>query len=211
MVASAVQYTQTISRVRAGQAIQIPLLFDIRFISPGRYPLVVKTAYQDKNGHRFSAVTCGSYVHQKAAPSALIINSVNAKLPEKGKNTIVFKCKNRSASIHDVVFKLHLPDELRSDKPVQKISLEPSEQRNLKFMIENLSALKGSSYAVWLVGEYIDHRKNWRQSVSKASVIEITHQKAFIKLPQWVWIMIDSILIVLFVFFQFKDWFKKRT
>lgn len=211
MIASAVQHTRALPRVKPGQAIQIPLFFDIQFPSPGRYPLVLRTAYQDKNGHRFSALNCGFYVYKKAAPSALLINSVNAKLPEKGKNTIVFKCQNTSASVHDVIFKLHLPDELRTDTPVQKISLEPNEQRNIKFMIENLSALKGSSYAVWLVGEYVDHHKNWRNSVSKASVMEITPQKVFFKLPQCVWIMLDSILIVLFVFLQFKDWFQKQS
>ena len=204
VIASATMHTDSISLIRTGLEIHRDLFFKIRFPSPGHYPLIIKTVYRDKNGHRFSVLNCGFYVHEKPAMPEFIIDSSSADIAEKGKSAIDFIVRNTGAETRDISFKLHLPDELQADNDKIKISLPPEGSRKISFMITNLSALKGSSYALWLMGRYEDTKKNLHYTGYGTGMIKIKPKALFLRLPQWVLIGSDSILIILFILFQFK-------
>ncbi|MDM8517026.1 hypothetical protein QUF76_12565 [Desulfobacterales bacterium HSG16] len=208
-IASTTMHTDAVPVVHKGLEIEKDLFFKIRFPSPGRYPLVIKTVYQDKNGHRFSVVSGGFYVHEKLGRPELIIGSAETAIPEKGQSSIDFIVRNSGKNIRDISFQLHLPDELVADNAKKKIALSPDSSQKISFMITSLSALEGSSYAVWLLGEYEDTEKNLHYTGYGTGMINIRAKTSFLMLPGWVLIGADFILIILFILFQFQ-WLIKR-
>ncbi len=204
VIASVTMHTDSIPLIQTGLEIHRDLFFKIRFPLPGRYPLVIKTVYRDKNGHRFSVLNCGFYVHAKPALPELIIGSGSADIPEKGKSAIDFIVRNTGVKVRDISFELYLSDELQADNDKIKIALAPKGRRKISFMITNLSALRGSSYALWLMGRYEDTKKKLHYTEYGTGMIKIKPQVSFLRVPQWVLIGADSILITLFILFQFK-------
>lgn len=208
-IASTTMYTDAVSVVQKGLEIEKDLFFKIRFPSPGSYPLVIKTVYQDKNGHRFSVISCGFYVHKKLGRPELIIGSAETAIPEKGQSSIDFIVRNSGQNIRNISFQLHLPDELLADNAKKKIALSPGESQKISFMITSLSALEGSSYAVWLLGEYEDAENSLHYTGYGTGMVNIKAETSFLMLPKWVMVGADFILIILFILFQFQ-WLIKR-
>ncbi|MEE4144750.1 MAG: hypothetical protein V2I26_08125 [Halieaceae bacterium] len=125
-------------------------IFDL----PGRYPIIIKTHYQDANGYPFSALTSGFYDAGAPALSRVLVAAEPIEFPSNGKGRLEFILRNNGSTPHDVSLKLFLPDELVTIEDGATLTMAPNSSVTVPFALENFSALANSRYSVVMLANY---------------------------------------------------------
>jgi hypothetical protein len=119
---------------------------------PGKYPVVVRTRYTDREGRRFSMVTPADIVIGGIKPDLWMTPTLDsAKIVDSARLTL------RMASLEDaplaVSVRLVLPDEFTCPHAERRITLAPDAENLEVFDIVNRTGVSGSSYTVLAVLE----------------------------------------------------------
>ena len=175
----------------------VPLSFKSK--NPGKYPIVLTTSYEDANSYPFSAISVSTFDYKEAAVSDIAAAMGNIQLSDKG--VLELKIKNTGETAKDVNVMLAVPKELTVDKDKLSVKMPAKEQKIVNFEIEKFSALAGSSYAVFAVVEYEEGGRHYT-SMANGAVKVVEKKNIFTN--QSILISLLVILIVIFIYFQFK-------
>jgi hypothetical protein len=175
----------------------------------GRYPVFVKTHYQDANGYQFSAILGGLHDYGQGLPSDLKIKGHAVDMPVDGKTRMRFTLFNNGKVSHDVELSLHVPDEIVVTDDSRTLSLGAKEEKDVTFAIKNFSALENSSYAVFLAGGYSDSGKY--HGALGSNLVHIKEVQSFFSVfsPKWVIVAMVALFLT-FLALQFKNRGKQK-
>lgn len=171
-------------------------------IQPGKYPVVVLVDYSDANGYPFSSVSPGSIVYK--TPTVSKVTSMETELSLSGKESkkLTFTVRNLDDVSHETDIKLILPRELKVDDEVKTITIQSKEEKEIDFDVSSFSALSGSSYVVLVTMEY--ENEGLHYSSFGKGIIRITEKSDLVVLPDWLPISFIVILILVFIYYQFR-------
>ena len=172
------------------------------FAFPGRYAIVIRTHYKDASGHRFTAVTVGSYDYKSTGMPAVSISGHATKLSADGKGQLKFVLRNDGLSEQKVDCRLFIPDELSASDERSAIKIGPQQEETLVYDIENYSALANSRYAVLLVGWY-DTDGN-RFGVAGSAVVQVIGDVRSAARPPWIWVVLGGGIPLVMGFLRLK-------
>lgn len=173
--------------------------FSIRdiFHLPGHYPVFIKTHYQDANAYPFTALSVGFYDFQHPVVSRVLIRAQDATVPSNGKGTVEYSIRNNDSVRRDLTLTLQLPDELATEKYIDRLSIGPRQTRTLQYSVENFSALENSSYAVTLVAEYEDGKSHF--STAGSGAIRISRPDTVSGKMLWIVAAISAVILALVI------------
>jgi hypothetical protein len=174
---------------------------------PGHYPIVIKTHYKDANAYPFSALTVGFYDHQEPVVSKILMRAENVHVPSNGSGTVNVVVRNNDSVTRDLEIVLHLPDELAAGSTQQSLQLAPGSEQTLHYLVENFSALEGSSYAIALIAQYEDSERHYSSSGSAEA--RITAASALSSRGMWVFGGAGSVVLILLILVMRKQ--RKRA
>lgn len=169
---------------------------------PGRYAIVIRTYYRDASGHRFTAVTAGSYDYKSTGMPAVSISGHASRLSVDGKGQLEFVLRNDGLSGQKVDLRLFIPDELSASDERSAIEIGPQQEETLVYDVENYSALVNSHYAVLLVGWY-DTDGN-RFGVAGSAVVQVVGDVRSAARPPWIWVVLGVGIPVVMGFLRLK-------
>ena len=118
----------------------------------GRHFLVILIDYTDTSGYPFTAMAHANLViGEDMAPQ--IQGSIEPIELDQAARLHV-KLSSSDRKIKQLQLRLLLPKELSVSRPSQDLELQPSEVKTLSFEVNNLSAVAGSIYSVFVLAEY---------------------------------------------------------
>jgi hypothetical protein len=176
---------------------KVPL--DAKLENPGKYPLILVTNYQDANFYPFSAISVSTFDYKKGTLSDIIAKINNIELSDEG--NLQLTIKNTAETAKDLNIRLIVPKELTVDRDKLRAKLPGKTQSTINFEIEKFSALAGSSYVVFAVIEYDENGRHYTTMAS--GVVNVIEKKNIFN-NQILLISLLVILVVIFVYFQFK-------
>ncbi len=180
--------------------------FDLDKINNGTYPLIVKAHYKDSNGYKFSTVSLNSVIVGKSFASELVGKVSDIRLSKE--SFLIAKVRNSDKDKHTVKATLVLPQEISSEKTIEIFTLSSNEEKELKFKIKNFSALKDSSYAVYILLEYDKGLKHITDYLNTNVII--VDSENYSKLDKLsLFLMISLVLLLALFFYKSKDDIKK--
>jgi hypothetical protein len=126
----------------------------VEFHKAGSYPVTTTIDYADENLHPYMAVVV-SHVDFKERVASRVVGELTAtSVAEAGRLRV--QVRNLEPIELSVTVRAVVPRGLLIDSPERRISLESGETRDVDFDISNVSALVGSSYAIFAVLEHED-------------------------------------------------------
>ena len=194
---------KTISNVKERLGIQksfewkVPLAAKPK--NPGKYPLILTTNYQDANFYPFSAISVSAFDYKQSTISDIAAKINNIELSDEG--TLELTIKNLADTAKNIDIRLIVPKELTADKEKLRAKLPAKTQSTIHFEIKKFSALVGSSYVVFAIIEYDENNRHYTTMAS--GVVKIAEKKNIFT-NQNLLISLLVILVVIFVYFQFK-------
>jgi hypothetical protein len=177
------------------------MLADV-FGSPGRYPIVIRTYYEDANGYRFTALTVGFYDYKSTVMPAVSIHGHSTEMPVDGKGQLKFVLRNDGLTGQKIDLALFLPNELSVPHEQSVIEIGPHQEKTVIYDVENYSALTNSSYQVSLVGRYDEAGS--RLGVAGSAVVRIAENARLTDRPVWIWVVLGGLLPVVIVFLRLQ-------
>ena len=172
------------------------------FDLPGHYPVLIKIHYKDANTYPFTSLAVGFYDFQQPVVSKVLIRAEDTGIPSNGKGVMKYTVRNNDSVEHDLVLRLHLPDELAALKDSDSLTLGPRESKSLQYMVENFSALENSSYAIALVAEYQDGERHY--STAGSGTIRITEPDISDEYLPWVVVAVSAVIMVLLIIIRLR-------
>ncbi|MGB5472160.1 MAG: hypothetical protein WBQ78_01630 [Gammaproteobacteria bacterium] len=186
--------TASVPQLGVNQATSSNLSIQDAFSLPGRYPVLIKTHYQDANGHPFTALSVGFHDYQHSVVSKVLIQAEDASIPSNGKGTMKFTLRNNDSVERDLVLTLYLPDELATLKESDSLTIGPRQTRSLQYTIENFSALENSGYAIALLAEYDDGNSHY--ATAGSGTLRIAEPDTMAGYLPWVVAAIAAVILV---------------
>jgi hypothetical protein len=176
-------------------------------VKEGNYPLILLTEYTDANGYPFSSVSPVTITYKTPHPSRITGVFENIELSGKRTKDFVLKLKNMDQVGHDVQIELFLPNELSSDSTEKILTLGSKEEKELIFKVSNFAGLEGSNYVILASIEYDD---DYHHSSITSGIVKIVEGKSISNIPKWIIFPIIAVLVIIFIFYQFKSRFTLR-
>lgn len=177
------------------------LLDDVPGI-PGRYPVVIRTYYEDANGYRFSSLRVGFYDYIAIVTPTVTISGHATEMPVGGKGQLKFVLRNDGQTGQKIDLALFLPDELSAPHEQSVIDIGPHQEKTVTYTVENYSALANSSYQVSLVGRYEDAGSHY--GITGPAIVRIAGTAGFADRPVWIWVVLGGLLPVVLVFLRMQ-------
>ena len=174
-----------------------------RFQSPGRYPLVIRTFYKDKAGHRFTALIVGFYTHQTANTPDVFIEGQAATVPIDGRGSVVFVLRNEGNTTRVLDLELHLPEELSASRRRAVVEVAANGEDTVVFHLDNYSALSNSRYPVTLVGRYQQGGHSY--GVAGTATIRLGEETPVTTKPTWIWFVLAGLLPLVIVLLRLYE------
>lgn len=175
----------------------------------GRYPVFVKTHYQDGNSYQFSALHGGLHDYGQAVATDIRIKGHEADMPVDGETGMRFTLFNNGTGSHDIELSLHVPDEILVTGETNTLTLQAKEEKEVAFVLKNFSALENSSYVVFLAAGYSDDGQYYGGLGSAIVHIKEIQSVFSAFSSQWVLIAMAALFLV-FLALQFKTRGKKE-
>lgn len=183
--------------------INIQLKQEILF---GNYILPILVEYADGNGYPFSSISSILMNYNKFSITKAIVSMPESIIPIEGKKEVEVTAKNIDDFDHDLKVSLFLPREITSDQQVKRVSVKSKDQKTVKFELENLGALEGSTYNIVIGVEYDDsdehHSYSSHNTILISGNIEEQNDES---IPFYMWALILSFfLILIYIYFKVK-------
>jgi CARDB len=173
----------------------------------GKYPVIVNVDYTDANQYPFTAISITQFVYGKSLPSEIFGTLQNIEISTKG--NLNLSLKNLSDQEKKLTVRLIIPRELSSPSLSKTISLKAKSEEKVDFEVKNFSALPGSSYTIFALMEYDEG--NLHYSASAGGNIKIKKEEGFVKSNQRLLIAVAIVLVVLFVYFNLRAFWTRRS
>ena len=178
-------------------------------MTPGRYNVAIITDYRDANNYPFSAISVKPVMVKRSTISKLSCIISVLTIAGNGNGDLKLVVRNLDNVPHNVRIRLFLPRELKIDNNEVRIELKPKDSKELKFRVENLAALPGSSYFVFASLDYEEGALHY--SSVGTGIIKIVEEGSIqdsgagIQLdPLFLFLVfIFIILLVIYLFFKF--------
>ncbi|MBI4456132.1 MAG: hypothetical protein HY644_09560 [Acidobacteria bacterium] len=119
--------------------------------APGRYPLFVTVGYSDQNGYQFSAILCATFFIEQDTSSEIFGALKTSPLADS--EHVQLQLKNLARQDRSFNMTIFSPRELSAEYD-KKLSLKPAEEKKVRILLRNFSALPGSRYPIYAVAEY---------------------------------------------------------
>ena len=178
-------------------------------MAPGRYNIVIITDYRDANNYPFSAVSVRPVMVKRSTISKLSCMISGPTIAENGNGDLKLVVRNLDNVPHNVRIRLFLPRELKIDNDEVRIELKPKDKKELKFRVENLAALPGSSYFVFASLDYEEETLHYSSigtgiiKIVEEGTIQDSGAEIQLDPPFLFLVFIFIILLVIFLFFKF--------
>lgn len=171
-------------------------------VKPGRYPMVLVTHYTDANSYPFSTVSPTYLVFEKPTPILMRGFMPEVSLEGETPAKVKLKVSNTDSKAHDVLIRMHLPNELKASPDSTTIKFAPKETKDVEVGVESFGALPGSNYVVFASLEYDD---DMHYSSVISGMIKVVAKEPTFKMPSTTILIIVGVLILLVVaYYQFK-------
>lgn len=161
----------------------------------GSYPLVVKILYQDEAGYPLSTVIINPYSYAVTTESSVSGDLKDIKLARKGKCNL--RVSNQRSQGLNLRVSFFTSNELTVSSAHKELFLQPSSKKTIRVLLENVTALAGSTYPLWAVMEYDSEDKHFTSLCS--SKIHIQDNVSFFKDLKWVFVILFVLLLALFI------------
>ena len=165
-----------------------------REIKLGNYPFFVRTVYHDANMYPFSVVSPHSIEYLETYESTVKGSMNSIEIANDGSGEISLKVRNLEEKPKEVLIRLYLPEELKTDETEKTLQIGPGEEKEIKYRVESKGALPGSSYAAWVSIEYETDR---HYTTFSSGLVKIVEKKENFNL---IWIL-AALFIALFAIF----------
>ncbi|HVN66903.1 MAG TPA: hypothetical protein VMT55_00900 [Candidatus Sulfotelmatobacter sp.] len=154
---------EKVNELPVGGVYRAALSFPLTVNVPGSYPLVLIMHYTDGNQYPFSALTAQTFAWQKEAFPPLSGQAGPLTFWREGE--LRFTLKNDADRPLQLGLALVVPRELSVAAQAQELTIGPRAARSAVFKVSNFSALSGSTYQVYLVGEFEDGGQHYTSIV----------------------------------------------
>lgn len=171
------------TRIDPGKSREFKFTKSIDTSLAGTFPITVLVHFQDANGYPFSALTCTTFSVGKSRNAELASASDPVSIKDNG--IVRFRIQNKSSHERHIKATLVLPREFSSEKPETQFSLQAGGNKTLAFSIQNLGAVDGASYPVFLIQQY-DFDGVKHTAVSN-EVVNITKHGNWFRRTRWHW------------------------
>lgn len=179
----------------------------VNSIVPGKYTIGLMTDYKDANGYQFSSVSPNSLIVKKQTSSMISARIPEIELGDKETKKINLQVRNLDDKAHNLDIKLYLPRELKTTMAEKTMTINPMDERQIEFDISPFGALVGSNYVVFASLDYEEN--NLHYSSVASGIVKIVEVRGGFDFSGWIPIAVVLILIVIFIFYQFRS--KKVT
>jgi hypothetical protein len=169
----------------------------------GRYPVVIKTNYKDKNGYRFTALSAGYYDYRIAVTPDVSITGNAIDIPVDGQGRLKFVIRNDGKTGQKLNLSLFLPNELSVAHEQASVHIEPRQEMTVQYDVWNFSALINSNYQIYLVGWYEDAGR--RFGMNGSAVVRITGGGKSAEHPVWIWALMGGLLPGVIIFLRLRQ------
>lgn len=166
----------------------------------GAYPLVIRTIYHDANRYPFSVVSPYSLVYLIDYNSDIYGSMDEVEFTSEGSGENVLKIRNVGNTPKEVKVKLYLPKELKSRETEKILSIGPKEEKEIKYRIESLGALPGSSYYILASLEYDSY---YHYTSFASGLVKIVEKEENFNLI-WILVVLFIALLVMFIYFKWN-------
>lgn len=171
----------------------------------GNYPLVMMTIYHDANMYPFSVVSPHTITYVDSRSSDLFGAMKETELSKDGSTDVTFTVRNLGSEARSVKAHLYLPRELGSDSGETVVQLGPKEEKEVKYRVESIGALTGSSYSIIASLEY-DSESHHYTSFS-SGLVKIVDKKENLNI---IWIL-SGLFVALILLFIYLKWSSKKN
>ena len=169
---------------------------------PGRYPVAIKTYYEDASGHRFTALAVGFYDYRSSLKPTVSINGRAARIPVDGKGQITFVLRNDGQTEQQIDLALFVPNELSVIQEHRVVEIGAQQESTVVFDLENYSALANSSYPISLIGQYEDAGNHF--SMTGSAVVRIAEDVKPAVRSVWIWVLLGGLIPGTMVFLRLQ-------
>ncbi|OGL42813.1 MAG: hypothetical protein A2042_02505 [Candidatus Schekmanbacteria bacterium GWA2_38_11] len=174
--------------------------FNLDLKYPGRYPLVIAVNYTDANQYPFSAISCSNFYYKENVIPQVFAKSAELTMSKNGE--LFLNIKNLTKENINLNIRLIISKELSAEVAAKKITLEGRAEKEVKFAVNNFSALPGSNYQVYAILEYDDSGKHYSTAIP--GIVKIEKEGIFFQKYKIFIIIAAGILIALFLIYQFR-------
>ncbi len=199
-LAGATGHADPIGELGPGQTVRQRIETVGSAVAPGIHNATVALAYTDIRGAPASAVSlCEATTPGAAVDDAIYADVAMAVTPLRRSATLVVTVTPLLDMPLDVTLRLVLPTEIRADRPMRPLHLDPDRPAVETFALSRAGARPGSTYAVHAV---LDWQTNGlHRSVSASGTVPV---KAGFPLSVLAWFALAAVLAVAFVVAQSK-------
>lgn len=185
----------TASRLDPNARGLFPFRHPLAVTEPGRYPVIARIFYADRNHHPFSALAMASVTHQRDERPGVIVDI--APITLRAKSTLTLALKNLDDKPHELDGRWLLPQELSMSSPTFHLSLPARGERQESFALRNFAALAGSVYQIYGLVEYSD--EGLHHSIPGSSTVRVVgnaHESTLYEDP---WVIVGALIVLVFV------------
>ncbi len=150
--------------LRANEKYEEEFAPTIELQKPGSYPFIVSVVYNDANLYPFNALSTGYLDYQESVASKISGKIAGISLSDKNTGAVIISNSDRVQ--RDISYELDVSKELIIEPTRGTIAVGPGRRGVIPFTVKNISALPGSTYAVFALLEYEDSEHHYSASTS---------------------------------------------
>lgn len=171
---------------------------------PGRYSLSALIRYSDFNNYPFTFVTPMKFFYKTPVQSNIMCLLNEVELSGEGKETMKLNIKNLDDREHRVSVRLHTPNQIAVQEKERTLTLPPSSETNVDFVVSSLGALPGGSYFVFATLDYEEDGIHYSVTSSNGRVVT-SKERSIMGMLAPVIVIVVVVLIVVLIYLQFRQ------
>lgn len=168
---------------------------EITDMPAGSFPLALLMQYTDETGYPLSALHCGTFDTPGAKEARIEAGCEKADIVDQAK--ISAWVENRSDRAIDVSAACYLPREFTCPERRSVFILRPGERQTADFTIKNLTALPGSSHAVFVSFQYDEDYVHYTKMAQ--GTVRVLERRGFFSLGRNLWKILFGVIAALFL------------
>lgn len=170
----------------------------------GRYSIPILIRYADLNNYPFTFVTPMRLFYKIPVQSNIVCLLNEVELVGDGKETMKLEIQNRDEREHQVRVKLQTPNQIAVQEKERDITLPPSSETNLDFVVSSLGALPGGSFFVFATVDYDEDGKHY-SVISGPGRITTSKERSLMGIIAPVIVVVVILLVLVLIYMQFRQ------
>jgi len=195
------QDSPIIKQLNPGQSDRVHFEREIPEMMKGRYPLTVYVDFHDANQYPFSALSGMTFHIKKDVNPNLVALVKDITIKKIGE--LRFDIKNMGFKSKKLLASLILPKELSTPRTEINVQIDARSEKDLRFKVNNFSALPGARYPVFCYLEYVSDETH--HTAVARSLVKIAEDENLFRRFRWLWIVLTVILCAVLFIVILKD------